>query len=133
MRLAEASASFGLLLICVALAAPFASPSDLQLISIFKCVYAAGALIYIVARVVGARCPGDSMRLRRLRRMEFWAGVAFMTGAAFWFYTERHLGPYAGVLAVTRTTVMFTLVGAAIQIISSWLISSRQKKERGGN
>lgn len=130
-RLAEGCATFGLLLICVALAAPFANPSSLSFLAAFKWVYAAGALIYVIARVVGATGVSGSVRLRRLRRMEFWAGVAFMIGAAFWFYSERHLGEYAGVLAVTRTTVMFTLVGAAVQIISSALITSQIKKERG--
>lgn len=62
--------------------------------------------------------------------MEFWAGVAFMVGAAFWFYQEGHLGKYAGILAVMRDTIMFTLAGALIQIISSWMIMSQSKKEQ---
>lgn len=125
----EATATFGLLLICAALVAPFFNPSDLASLGIYKWIYSAGALIYTVARVVNVADPADSMRLRRLRRMEFWAGMAFVMAAAFWFYTEVHLGPNAGVLAVLRNTILFTLVGAVIQIISSWLIASQARKE----
>ncbi len=128
-RLAEGAATGGLLLICVSLVVPFFASSDFALASALKWVYAAGALIYTVARVVGAKVPGDSLRMRRLRRMEFWGGVAFMVAAAFWFYSENHLGPYAGMLALLRQTILFTLVGAAIQVIASWMIVARSKSE----
>lgn len=130
-NLVEGVATFGLLLICVSLVIPFFSPSDFALVKVLKWVYSAGALIYVIARVIGARAPGESVRLRRLLRMEFWGGVAFMVGAAFWFYSESHLGPYAGMLALLRQTILFTLVGAAIQVIASWLIVSCQRKEKG--
>ncbi len=128
-KLVESTATFGLILICVALVAPFASPGDNAFVSGFKWVYAAGALIFTVARVVNANDPEDSLKMRRLRRMEFWAGVAFVAGAAFWFYQEGHLSEYAGILAVMRDTIMFTLAGALIQIIASWMIVSCGKKE----
>ena len=131
-KMVESTATFGLLLVCVALVSPFAGIGDMGILRIFKWVYAAGALIYVVARVVNVNDPADSMRLRRLRRMEFWAGVAFMLAGAFWFYEEQHLGPYAGPLAVMRNTILFTLVGAAIQVIASWMIVSRTKKEQTG-
>ncbi len=131
-KLVEATATFGLLLICAALVAPFANPSDVDMLGIFKWIYSAGALIFTVARVVNVNDPEDSLRLRRLRRLEFWAGVAFVMAAAFWFYSESHLGPNAGVLAVMKNTIMFTLAGALIQIISSWLITSRARKEQKG-
>lgn len=128
----ESAATFGLLLVCVALVAPFAGFGEMKILSIFKWVYSAGALIYTIARVVNVNDPADSIRLRRLRRLEFWAGMAFIMAAAFWFYEERHLGPFAGPLAVMRNTIMFTLAGAAIQVIASWMIVSRTKKEQGG-
>lgn len=131
-KLVENTATFGLLLICVALIAPFCVSGNLDALSAFKWVYAAGALIFIVARVVNVNDPADSSRLRRLRRMEFWAGVAFVLAAAFWFYQERHLGEFAGILAVMRDTIMFTLAGAVIQVIASWLIFARSKKEQEG-
>ena len=129
LRLAEGTATGGLLLICVSLVVPFFAPSDFGLASVLKWIYAAGAIIYTVARVVGAKVPGDSLRMRRLRRMEFWAGVAFMVAGAFWFYSENHLGQYAGMLALLRQTILFTLVGAAIQVIASWMIVSTSKSE----
>lgn len=129
-KMVESTATFGLLLVCVSLVSPFAGIGNMNILSVFKWIYAAGALIYVVARVVNVNDPGDSMRLRRLRRLEFWAGVAFMLAAAFWFYEEQHLGPYAGPLAVMRNTILFTLAGAAIQVIASWMIVSRTKKEQ---
>lgn len=105
---------------------------DLAFLEIFKWVYSAGALIYVIARVAGARNAEGSLRLRRMRRMEFWGGMCFIVGAAFWFYSESHLGPYAGMLAVLRQTILFTLAGAVIQVIASWLIVSQLAKEKSG-
>lgn len=131
-KMAENVATGGLLLICVSLIVPFLKPGDLEFVKVFKWVYGAGALLYTIARAVGARVGNEeSIRLRRLRRMEFWAGVAFLIGAAFWFYSEVHLGPYAGMLALLRQTILFTLVGAVIQVIASWLIVARERKEKG--
>lgn len=93
-------------------------------------VYAAGALTYTVARVIDVNAGGDSLRVRRLRRMEFWAGMCFIVGAAFWFYKlSYYSGIQSGVLAVMRQTVAFTMAGAVIQIVASWMIVSRVKKE----
>ena len=130
-KMVESTATFGLLLVCIALVSPFVGFGNMKILSIFKWLYSAGALIYTVARGVAVNDPSDSMRLRRLRRLEFWAGVAFIMAAAFWFYEERHLGPYARPLAVMRNTIMFTLAGAAIQVIASWMIVAHTKKEQG--
>lgn len=131
----ESTATFGLLLICVALVVPFASGAESAMLKAFKWVYAAGALIYIIARVVGCKDPRDSRKVLRLRRMEFWAGVAFVVAAAFWFVMDARLqqNPYMGFLAVMRDTIAFTLAGAFIQIIASWLIVARVKKEQKGS
>lgn len=129
-RLVERTATFGLLLLCAALVAPFAISNEMSGLAIYKWIYAAGALIFLVARIVGATDPGYSPRLRRIRRMEFWAGVAFGVGAFLWFYTERRVGPFAGPLAVLRSTILFTLAGAVIQVISAQLGYSVEKKEK---
>ena len=128
----ETTATFGLILICVALVAPFTSPASMEYLNVFRWIYGSGALIYIVARVVDISDPKDSPRLKRLRRMEFWAGVSFALATAFWVIGQHRLGPYAGALAVLQNTIMFTLVGAVIQIIASWLIYSQTKKEIKG-
>ena len=125
----EGTATFGLILICVALVAPFTSPASMEYLNVFRWIYGSGAIIYLIARIVDISDPADSLRLRRLRRMEFWAGISFGLATAFWFIGQHKLGPYAGALAILRNTIMFTLVGAVIQIIASWLIYSQTKKE----
>lgn len=128
-RTCENMATFGLLLVCAAMVSPFASGGSPDWMRIFCWVYAAGALIYTIARMVDVSDPDESLRLRRLRRMEFWAGISFCVGSGFWFYTSGRLGLHAGVLALMQNTVVFTIVGAALQTIASWMIVARQKKE----
>ena len=130
----EIAASAGLLLVLFAMMTPFIGSVLGNPISWGKWVYAAGALVYTVARVVNVNAPGDSLRLRRLRRLEFWAGMCFIIGAAFWFYKlQYYSGLFSGPLAVMRQTVAFTMAGAVIQIVASWMIAAQMKKEGGLN
>lgn len=126
----ERSATFGLLLICVALVGPFTDITNLEVLNVYRWIYGAGALIYLIARAVDISDPEESVRLKRLRRMEFWAGISFGIALFFWFYEQNHLGDGVGILAVLRNTIMFTLVGAVIQIIASWLIFTQSKQDR---
>ncbi len=127
----EIGASAGLLLVLAAMMIPFFGTLSGHSIFWAKWVYAAGALIYTCARVVNVNAPDDSLRLRRLRRLEFWAGMCFIVGAAFWFYKLQYYdGFFAGPLAVMRQTVAFTMAGAVIQIVASWMIAARMKKEK---
>lgn len=128
-KIAENVASAGLLLLAVALLVPLFNMFDMELISGCKWVYAAGALIYTGARVAGARSFKGSPRMRRLHRMEFWGGVAFILAAAFWFYQEDRALPYTGALSILNETIVFSLVGAAIQVIASWMIYFVGRKE----
>ncbi len=128
----EATATFGLIIVAAALVGPFANLLDSAWGGAFRWLFAAGALIYTVARVVGATERSEDMRLRRLRRLECWGGIAFMIGTFFWFYNQQRLGTGAGNLALLRETVLFTLVGALIQIISAWRIDSIARKLAGG-
>ena len=125
----EGVATFGLILICVALVSPFTNPTSVEALRVFRWIYGAGAVIFLIARIADATDPTESLRLRRLRRLEFWAGISFGIACGFWFYNQHHYGPYAGVLAILQTTILFTLVGAIIQILASWLIWSQAKKE----
>lgn len=127
----EATATLGLIIVAVGMIGPFAGGFELSTLAIYKWIYAAGALIFTFARIVGAGDKSESMRLRRLRRLEFWAGMAFCIAAFFWFYNEQRLShmPYVGPLAILKDTVLFSLVGAAIQVVASWMIAWRQKKE----
>lgn len=132
----EGAATFGLILVAVGLAAPFTDLLNSDYIRIFKWIYAPGALIYTVARIAGSTDPQDSLRVRRLRRMEFWAGVAFCIGVFFWFYNEHRyadlLSMGAGAMVYLRETVYFTLAGALIQVIATYSLSSRLRKEKEG-
>ncbi|MDE6811333.1 MAG: hypothetical protein K2J15_03185 [Muribaculaceae bacterium] len=129
----EGTATFGLLLVAVAMLGPFMTGigENFRWMPVFKWIYAAGALIYTFARLVSVNDPEDSLRLRRLRRLEFWAGMAFCIGAFFWFYNERKFEdfPFVGPLTILRDVVAFSLAGAVIQVVASWMISFRQQKE----
>ena len=124
----EATATFGLIIIAAALIGPFANLLNSDWGVTFRWLYAAGAVIYTIARVVGAADREENTRLRRLRRLECWGGFAFIIAAAFWFYNQQRLGATAGNLALLRETVLFTLVGALIQIISAWRIDYTSRK-----
>lgn len=130
----EGIASFGLILIAVGIAAPFTDMLNSDYIRFFKWIYAPGALIYTVARIVGSTDPADSLRVRRLRRMEFWAGVAFCVGAFFWFYNEHRYAELlkfgSGAMTYLRETIYFSLAGALIQIIAVAALSRQQRKEK---
>lgn len=126
----EIAASIGLLFVLLAMMAPFFSGVLGHSMMWAKWVYGSGALVYTCARVVNVNAPDDSLRLRRLRRLEFWAGMCFIVGAAFWFYKlQYYSGFIAGPLAIMRQTVAFTMAGAVIQIVASWMIAARIKKE----
>lgn len=127
--LMERVSTFGLLLVAAGLVAPFASMGSSMWMVIFKWIFAAGALIYTVARVVSAVGRDESFRVRRLRRMEAWAGIAFCIAAFFWFYNTRAFSGVALTFRMLNETIMFTLAGALIQIISSWMLSSALRKE----
>lgn len=131
----ERTATFGLILIAVGLAAPFTDLTNADYVRFFKWIYSPGAFIFTVARIIGSTDPDESMRLRRLRRLEFWAGVSFCIGVFFWFYNEGRYAEFlsmaAGTVTVLRETIYFTLVGAIIQILAVIFIGRRMKKESG--
>lgn len=130
-RYTDNIATFGLLLVCVALLVPLINIFTPTFEMIMKWVYAAGALIYTLARVTDLAVKGESFRVRRLRHMEFWAGISFCIAAGLWFYHGNRLGGHYGMtLGVVRDTVVFTIVGAVLQIVASWLLSAQLRKEQ---
>ncbi len=134
-RKVESTATFGLLMIAVGLALPFIDLFSDVWGEIGRWVYVVGAVIYVIARMVKITDPADTMRIRRLLRLEFWAGVAFLIGAGLWFYKAIKFGdmlPGTG-LVILKDTVLFTLVGAAIQLIASWMIYFQRKKIQEDN
>ena len=129
----DAAATFGLILVAVGLAAPFTDLTNPDYIRFFKWIYSPGAFIFTIARIIGSTNPDESMRLRRLRRLEFWAGVSFCIGVFFWFYNEHRYGDVlimgGGTMTVLQETIYFTLVGAIIQVLAIIMIGRRLKKE----
>lgn len=129
LKTSETTAGIGLVVILVSLVLPLINLIEGNLMDAAKWSFAAGALIFVISRGIGAMSRQGTLRMRRLRRMEFWAGAAFVIASAFWFYNLQHLGPYAGVLAILRETIVFSLAGAAIQIAAALLIVRAAKKE----
>lgn len=129
-RQMEALSTVGLLLVAAGLVAPFAAADSQLTITVSRWVYSAGAVIYTVARMVNVNAPSDSVRMRRLRRMEMWAGFCFIVAAAFWFYNSHRFAGIIFSLPVMNNTIVFTLAGAMIQVVASWMISAQGKKEK---
>lgn len=128
---AETAASVGMLLIAAGMFLPLLNITSITNLSLFKWVFAAGTLLFWGARCVDLGYLGESLRLRRMRRMEFWAGACFGVAAFFWFYNENRFGGIAttGPLTILKDTIMFALAGAVLQLVSAWMIYFRQKKE----
>ncbi|MCH5214713.1 MAG: hypothetical protein J1E97_05920 [Muribaculaceae bacterium] len=129
----ENTAAFGMIIMAVGLLAPFTDLTNMDYLRFFKWIYSAGALIFTVARIVGSTDPDESLRLRRLRRMEFWSGVAFCFGAFFWFYNEHRYASFllvgAGSWTALQETIYFALAGAVIQVTAAFMLSRQIKKE----
>ncbi len=132
-RRMEALSTLGLLLIAVGLVAPFAAVDNIPTITICRWIFTAGAVTYTVARMVDVNFPSDSVRMRRLRRMEMWAGFCFLVASGFWFYNTHRFAGIVFSLPVMNNTIVFTLAGAMIQVIASWMISAQGKKDKKEN
>ncbi|MDE7402375.1 MAG: hypothetical protein K2M87_03055 [Muribaculaceae bacterium] len=127
---AEATSTFGLLLVCVGLVGPFAGAGSSAWLIAFKWIFAAGAAIYTAARFTGAWPKGEPFRIRRLRRMECWAGIAFCVASFFWFWNTRAFDGVTLTFRMLNETIIFTLAGALIQIIASWMLAYAQRKQK---
>ena len=119
----EPLATFGLILVAAGLVAPFASFDNTWVTVMFKWVFAVGAVTFTAARIAGSLGRDESFRVRRLRRMETWAGIAF------WFYNSAKIDSDVLTFRMLNETILFTLAGALIQLVSSWLLSSALRKE----
>lgn len=128
-RVMESIATFGLFLVAVAMVAPVAGLLSPGWLTAFKWMFASGAFVYLTARVVAAVGRDESLRVRRLRRMEVWAGIALAVAAFFWFYNTRGFDGMP-TFHMLNETVIFTLAGALIQVIASWMLSSALEKQR---
>ena len=130
-RLAELLATIGMITVGVGMLLPLLNMLNTGILYTCRWVFAAGALLFWIGRCIPVGAPDESVRLRRLRRMEFWSGACFGVAAFFWFYNLSKYGniPTTGALMVLRDTILFSLAGAVLQLISAWMIYFRQKKE----
>ena len=127
-RISEIMASVGMVVIALSLFLPLLNLLDTSNLQALCWPFAIGTVLFWGARCIDVSAPDDSMRLRRLRRLEFWSGACFGVAAFFWFYHMYKAGPYAGALYILRDTILFSLAGAVLQLIASWLIYYRVKK-----
>lgn len=107
----------GLLLVAAGLFIPIVT-NDIYGMT-FRYVYAAGALLTLLARFLEP-APDKSLplRIRRLFRIEAWSSVMYVAAAGFSFYNMTHV----------RDWVAFTLAGAALQAYSSIALSIALRK-----
>lgn len=105
----------GLLLVMAATALPIAGVEG----DAYKYIYAAGALMVVAGRLF-MPYRGDNLRVKRLCRIEVWAGIMFCAGAFFIFYRQYGVGP--------TDWIAFTLAGAALQIYTSIMIPRAASK-----
>ena len=133
-RRMESISTLGLILVLIALVAAVFAPDSVKWLLVYKILYAVGAVGYTAARMVNVNDPDDSVRVRRIRRMEVWAGLALVAGAFFWFYNTWGLpNPMQMTVYAMRDTILFTFAGAIIQIVASVLLTVQaNKKEKNG-
>lgn len=80
-------------------------------------VFCFGAVVNLAGRIF-VRYHGGNIRLKRLMRLEFWAGVFFCVSGFFQFYSPR-----------TSDWIAFTLAGGAILVYTSIMIPRVSKKD----
>lgn len=130
-KISETLASFGMVLIAVGIFLPLLNITGTGHLDIWVWVFMAGALMFWGGRCIPVSDDTESVKLRRLRRIEFWAGACFGVAAFFWFYNlhKFHGNPMIGPLTILRDPILFSLAGAVLQLIAAWMIYFRQRKE----
>lgn len=120
-KIAPVLTPIGLLVVAVATMWPLIiQPEALQPVMgivWYKYLFAAGAAAMLLGRLFTPNTATD-MRLKRLHRLESWSAIFFCVAAFFLFYPEGKL----------RDWLAFTMAGAAIQVITSIMISLRKNK-----
>lgn len=75
--------------------------------------FAAGALFTLVAQVL-TKSPDDSLRVRRLTRMNVWSAILYCVSAACLFVNDA---------SMQKSWIAFLLAGAVMQIYATVQIS----------
>lgn len=115
MRLLATLATWiGLALILIGVFIPLATGPHA---SLYKYIFAVGAALNLVGRLFNGY-EGSNVRLKRLLRIEIWAGLFFCV-AAFFMFTS--LDP--------KDWITFVLAGGAIMVYTSIMIPYIQRKD----
>ncbi len=107
--------TIGMVLIAVGVLMPLLGYS----IEVYRWIFSAGALIALVGRLMN-RYDGESLRVKRLYRIEVWSSIFFCVAAFFMFY------PYGA----GRDWFAFILAGGMILVYTSIMIPRTIAKER---
>lgn len=93
---------------------------------LFKYIYATGALLLLIGRLL-TPYKGDDLRVKRLYRIETWSAIFFCVAVFFMFYEG----------AGRTDWLAFTLAGGIIQIYTSIMIpraiAKAAQKQKGEN
>lgn len=81
-------------------------------------VFAAGAVIVLIARILGVY-NGPVLRIKRLHRLLILSAILYCGSAATMFYSRG-----------TNDWIAFLLAGLVMQIYASWMIDYENKKEQ---
>lgn len=106
--------NIGLLAIMVAAALPL-----LRLWTTgFGYLYAAGAALLLAGRFLTLPGKEESLRIRRLGRMEIWTALVFVAGAVFIFLPQGQGNDW----------LAFTLAGGVLTLYTSLMIPRERRK-----
>ena len=79
-------------------------------------IYAGGAVLVLVARIVGVY-NGPSLRIKRLHRILIFSGVLYCASALMMFFSRG-----------TNDWIGFLLAGVMVQLYASWMIDRESAK-----
>lgn len=79
-------------------------------------IYAGGAVLVLVARIVGVY-NGPSLRIKRLHRILISSGILYCASALMMFISNG-----------TNDWIGFLLAGVMVQLYASWMIEHEEKK-----
>lgn len=85
---------------------------------VYKWIYGGGTVLLLVSRICSPY-TGESMRIKRLYRIESWSALFFCVALFFMFYEHGLMRDWLG----------FTMAGGAIQIYTSIMIPRTVAKE----
>lgn len=113
-KIATIATWVGLALILTGIFIPLATgPRE----DLFKYVFASGAAINLIGRVL-FEYDGPNIRVKRLLRIEVWAGLFFCVAAYFMFTAND-----------PKDWIVFVLAGGAIMVYTSIMIPYAQRKK----